>query len=64
MHFYRTFQAILASKEAMWEDLQLRRVGKTDLEELGWEEDPNADGEDQLGAARQRFDSLLETFAT
>ncbi|KAF5368561.1 hypothetical protein D9758_002245 [Tetrapyrgos nigripes] len=61
MHLYRSFQFILASQEALWEELKDRlRNRRDELETYGWEDDE----EFEEPQNRKKFEELLERYRT
>jgi len=59
MHLYRSYQSVLACKEAMWEELKDRlRNRREELEPYGWDHD------EELGElkSRKRFEKLIDRF--
>ncbi|THV07518.1 S-adenosyl-L-methionine-dependent methyltransferase [Dendrothele bispora CBS 962.96] len=61
MHLYRSFQAVLACQEALWEELKDRlRNRREELEPYGWEDDE----EFEEPQNRNKFEQILERYRT
>jgi len=59
MHLYQAYQHVLASREAMWEELRDRLRNKNEtLKPFGWEDDEEL----ELHNSRQKFDLLIERY--
>lgn len=59
MHLYRSFQVVLASQEAMWEELKDRiRRRKHELLPFGWDDDEELE---EL-QSRKKFEKLIERY--
>ena len=58
MHLYRAVGAVLALREAMWDELlEIIKKNSDSLKVHGWES-----GDFQDGMARQKFDALIERY--
>ncbi|KAG5647764.1 hypothetical protein DXG03_008487 [Asterophora parasitica] len=59
MHLYRSYQSVLATQEAMWEELKDRiRNRKDELLPFGWDDD---DELEEL-QSRKKFERLVERY--
>ncbi|KAK0465575.1 uncharacterized protein EV420DRAFT_1514980 [Desarmillaria tabescens] len=59
MHLYRSYQSVLACREALWEELNDRlRNRKDELKPFGWEDDEDWEGLQ----TRRKFEILIERY--
>ena len=59
MHLYKSYQLVIACREAMWEELRDRiRNRREELVEFGWDDDEEL----QELNNRQRFEKLIERY--